>query len=71
MDWYSVNTAKKYKLGDYHQSKCDEGESVTTCNYDFACILRAMYYATEDETVESLDQIIPIFSKMKRSKCQI
>lgn len=68
--WVAAETAKEYKLGEYHKSQCKLNESITNCKCDIAYLIRAMYYDVEDETVVcSLgDQIIPEYNKMKNKK---
>lgn len=64
--WHATLSAKNFALGDYHKEHCDSQESVKKCTCDIACLLRAMYFAQDDSIVKSLDQIIPLYLKMKK-----
>lgn len=66
LKWLATESAKEFKLGDYHWRRCDSKESVKKCPCDIACLLRAMYYASDDLVVKSLDQILPVYLKMKK-----
>lgn len=63
--WRAADWAKEFNICDYHKDHCKSGISISGCNCNIARLLRAMYYATEETCVESLDQIIPLYSNMK------
>jgi hypothetical protein len=66
--WHATMSAKEFTLGDFHRERCDSQVSVKKCQCDIACLLRAMYFACDKLIVKSLDQIIPLYSKMKKQR---
>lgn len=66
LQWCAADYANKFIVKEYHQQHCNQNKSITVCDCDIACLLRAMYHITDDDTLHSLDQIIPVFRKMQK-----
>lgn len=64
--WYAAPYANTFNVGEYHRKRCDKNKSITICDCDIASILRIMFNPNDTDNLRSLDQIIPLFLKMKK-----
>lgn len=63
--WVASDTAKEFKLGEFHKTKCETLHSVTNCACSTALLLRTMYgpQITDDDVRVSVDIIYPLYKK--------